>query len=265
IVTRDEFTGKHRLFLDGHIQFAEIDEYRYHEALVHPIMSIKGAQEKVLVLGGGDGMAAREILKYDRVNSIDLVDIDPEVTSLCGSYPAIRDLNQNSLANPKLTIHNVDAWQFVKNSPIIFDRIIIDLPDPHNEVLNKLYSVEFYKLLKNHMSPNGYLVTQSTSPLITKNTFWSIASTLEAAGMKTFSYQVTVPSFSGTWGFNIGSTFGAPPDSYQVAGNKTKFLTSAFMDRASVFAKDELPDNAVINSIFEPKLYMAYNKDVSNW
>lgn len=210
-------------------------------------------------------MAAREILKYERVESIDLVDIDPEMTRLCTSYAPIRKLNQNSLRHSKVRIHNLDAWQFVKNSGRFFDRIIIDLPDPHNEALNKLYSVEFYRLLKKHMSPNGYLVTQSTSPLITKETFWSIAATLEAAGLRTAGYQVTVPSFSGSWGFNIGSASGEIPSSYMVDEKKTKFMSTELMARATIFAKDELSASPIVNSIFEPGLYLAYNKDVAKW
>ena len=143
ILTRNEFDGEHRLYVDGHLQFAEKDEYRYHEALVHPVMSMEGMREQILILGGGDGLAAREVLKYDEVKSIDLVDIDPEITNLCRDFPAIRKLNQGALSNHKLQIHNVDAFQFLRGSKQLFDRIIIDLPDPHNEALSKLYSEEF--------------------------------------------------------------------------------------------------------------------------
>ncbi len=265
IVTRDQSTGFHRLFIDGHIQFAEVDEYRYHEALVHPVLSSSPVKKKVLILGGGDGMAAREVLKYSEVELINLVDIDKEMTRFCGTFPAIRRINEDSLTNPKVRVQNVDAWQFVRDSRLLYDIIIVDLPDPHNESLNKLYSLEFYTLLKARLIPEGMLVTQSTSPLVTTNVFWSIGSTLQAAGMQTFSYQISLPSFSGNWGFTIAREGVRPPLQFTIPEEKTRFLTSEVMARAGVFGKDELASNTIINSIFKPQLYLTYNKDVSLW
>ncbi len=265
IVTRDQATGFHRLFIDGHIQFAEADEYRYHEALVHPVLSTNSQKKQVLILGGGDGMAAREVLKYSEVSHIDLVDIDKEMTRFCGTFPAIVRINGGSLTNKKVKVHNMDAWQFVRDLQNRYNFIIVDLPDPHNESLNKLYSLEFYTLLKSKLLPEGLLVTQSTSPLVTTNTFWSIGSTMRAAGLHTFNYQISLPSFSGNWGFTIGREGGKPPELFTIPAEKTRFLTSEVMGKAGVFGKDELPSQTIVNSIFKPQLYLTYNKDVSLW
>lgn len=265
IVTRDQTTGFHRLFIDGHIQFAEADEYRYHEALVHPIVSVSPIRKTLLILGGGDGMAAREALKYEGVEKIDLVDLDPEMTRFCATFAPIKEINGGALSDSRVTVHNKDAWQFVKESKNLYDIIIIDLPDPHSESLNKLYSREFYTLLAERMKKDSLVVTQSTSPLVTTNTFWSISETLQAAGMKTFSYQVSLPSFSGGWGFTLAQKAAHPPEIFDIPSEKTRFLTSDVMKVAGVFGKDELPTKTIVNSIFKPQLYLTYNKDVSLW
>lgn len=261
ILTQEESTGQHRLYLDGHIQFCERDEYRYHEALVHPIMSIPGVRRQVLILGGGDGLGAREVLKYDDVETIDIVDIDPAMTDLCRTFPALRRLNGDSLRNPKVAIHNTDAFDFVRKTSRKFDRVIVDFPDPHNEALGKLYSVEFFKLLRRCMSDDATFVTQSSSPFVTPEVFWSIAKTIGAAGMDPYSYQVQVPSFGG-WGFTLASSHGVTPTEFKLTVD-TRFLTNEVMAQAGVFGKDERFEDGVVNSIFAPRLYTLYLKGVN--
>ncbi len=258
VITRNEVNGKIRLFIDGHLQFAEMDEYRYHEALVHPIMSAIGPRAHILVLGGGDGLAVREILKYSDVSQIDLVDIDPAMTTLGQTFAPLKRLNRGSLDNKKVRIHNLDAFIFVRNAPADFyDRIIIDLPDPHNEALTKLYSVEFYKMLRYCLSPNGYVVTQSSSPFFTREVFWSIAATLQAAGMETYSYQILMVSF-GVWGFTLAAADGPAPDTFQIIDN-TRFLDDQLMVQAGTFGKDTGPlETPTVNSLFEPKMHHLY-------
>src|SRR6266851_4544088 len=154
-----------RLFLSSHLQFSSRDEYRYHEALVHPgLAAIPGAR-RVLVLGGGDGLAVREILKYPVVESITLVDLDPEMTRLFSTNPMLTKLNGNSLAASKLRIINADAFPWVDSNADNFDFIVIDFPDPTNYSLGKLYTTAFYRAVSRHLSAQGLLVVQSTSPM----------------------------------------------------------------------------------------------------
>lgn len=262
ILTRNEFDGQHRLYVDGHLQFAEKDEYRYHEALVHPVMSMDGKREEVLILGGGDGLATREVLKYSEVKSIDLVDIDPEITRLCRDFPAIRKLNQGALANPKVQVHNVDAFHFLRNSKRFFDRIIIDLPDPHNEALSKLYSEEFYTLVRHRLASDGFFVTQSTSPWVTRKSFWTIGNTIDTVELPRQSYHVLVPNF-GDWGFHLaGPARKTDSDQNQPPAPQitvaTRFLTDEIFQKATLFAPDSSQVETGINSIFEPNLYLLY-------
>jgi len=193
-----------RLFLNGNLQFHSRDEYRYHEALVHPVMLAHGAPKRVLVLGGGDGMAVREALKYPGVERITLVELDPLMTQLFAGEPMLAQLNDNALASPKLDIVNEDAWTWLDRHDDVFDVIVIDFPDPSNHAVGKLYTTSFYALVERHLAASGYAVVQSTSPLIARRSFWTVAATLEAVGLSTAPYHAHVPSF-GEWGFVIAS------------------------------------------------------------
>lgn len=256
VVTRHDVTGKIRLFLDGHLQFAEQDEHRYHEALVHPVMSVPGPRGDVLILGGGDGLAVRELLKYPEIKKIDLVDIDPAMTDLSRSFAPIVRLNEGALEHPKVTIYNEDAFAFVRTHLGAYDRVIVDLPDPHNEALSKLYSVEFYRLLRRTMRSDGWFVTQSTSPFFTRDVFWSIAETVRAAGMEPLSYHITVPSF-GEWGFTLGGGEGKVAADFKVAV-PTTFIDDRVLAAAQVFPADTRPREVAVNSVFEPRMYQLY-------
>lgn len=196
--------GEVRLFLNGNLQFASRDEYRYHEALVHPVMSALVAPRRVAVMGGGDGMALREILKYPSVESVTLVELDRNMTQLFSREPLLRALNHDSLLSPKVHVVNEDAFKWLETHTDTFDAIIVDFPDPTNYSLGKLYTTAFYSLLDQHLAASGYAVIQTTSPLIARKTFWTVAQTLEAVNLHVAPYHANVPSF-GEWGFIIAS------------------------------------------------------------
>jgi len=211
VVTKGK-TG-YALFLNGNLQFNSFDEYRYHEALVHPAFAAAGASPKrILVLGGGDGLAVREILKYPTVESVTLVDLDPLMTGLSRNLPVLAELNKHSLADKRVSIVNADAFVWLDDNYIEpFDIAIVDFPDPNNFALGKLYTTRFYNLLKTKLKPESAIVVQTTSPLIARNSFWCIIKTMEAAGFAVKPYQTTVPSF-GVWGFALAKLepFDAP-------------------------------------------------------
>ncbi|MDN8612165.1 polyamine aminopropyltransferase [Variovorax ginsengisoli] len=202
VVTRG--AAGHRLFLNGNLQFAERDEYRYHEALVHPVMAAHGAPRKVAVLGGGDGMAVREILKYPSVESVTLVELDPNMTRLFCDHETLAALNGHSLASPKLKIVNTDAFQWLQQPGEVFDVIVVDFPDPTNFAIGKLYTSSFYALLDQRLAASGYAVVQTTSPLVARKSFWTVATTIESVGLTATPYHVHVPSF-GEWGYIVAS------------------------------------------------------------
>ena len=192
-----------QLFINGNLQFSTLDEYRYHETLVHIPALLTGHLENVLILGGGDGLAVRELLKYDEIESIDVVDLDKAITNLAKHNRIFREVNQNSLASPKVNIYNVDAFKFVEESQKQYSLIIIDLPDPHEASLGKLYSVEFYRLAKKILAQDGVLITQSTSPYFAPKPFWCIQKTMQEAFPSALPINVYVPAF-GMWGFSMG-------------------------------------------------------------
>ncbi|WP_280153121.1 polyamine aminopropyltransferase [Piscinibacter sp. XHJ-5] len=193
-----------RLFLNGNLQFHSRDEYRYHEALVHPAMAAHGAVRRVLVLGGGDGMAVREVLKHPLVEQVTLVELDPHITRLFAEQPLLRKLNGDALRSGKLTIVNADAFTWLERSTALFDVVIVDFPDPTNFSIGKLYTTSFYQLVDEHLNAGGYAVVQTTSPLIARKSFWTVAATIEATGLTATPYHAHVPSF-GEWGFIVAS------------------------------------------------------------
>ncbi len=201
VVTKGK-TG-YALFLNGNLQFNSFDEYRYHEALVHPAFAaFPGDAKRILVLGGGDGLAVREILKYQSVEHVTLVDLDPEMTKVSYSVPALGILNKNAFDDPRVHVTNADAFVWMDTQIEPFDIAVVDFPDPNNFALGKLYTTRFYNLLKSKLKPDSSVVIQTTSPLIARQSFWCIITTLEAAGFIVKPYQTTVPSF-GVWGFAL--------------------------------------------------------------
>ena len=231
VVTKGK-TG-YALFLNGNLQFNSFDEYRYHEALVHPAFAAYGGEPKrILVLGGGDGLGLREVLKYKSVETVQLVDLDPMMTGLSKALPALAEMNHYSFDDPRVSVANADAFVWLDNPAVEpFDIAIVDFPDPNNFALGKLYTTRFYNLLKQKLTPDAAVVIQCTSPLIARNSYWSIIKTLEAAGFTVRPYQTTVPSF-GVWGYALAKQqpFEIPQQPQNV---ELKFLnTSSF---ASMF------------------------------
>ncbi|MES2902314.1 MAG: polyamine aminopropyltransferase [Pseudomonadota bacterium] len=206
-----------RLYINGNLQFSSRDEYRYHEALVHPALESLPWAKRVLVLGGGDGLAAREILRYPNIDHVTVVDLDPAMTGAFTSRAELAKLNAGAFSDKRVRVVNADAALWLQNSTEMFDAVIIDFPDPSSFALGKLYSVPFYGTVARHVAANGLVVVQSTSPFFAPNAFWTIDATLREVGMKTWPFHAYVPSF-GEWGFIMASpqaTF-TPPASYRL-------------------------------------------------
>ena len=238
IVLTESRSGDVSCFINGHLQFNSFDEYIYHEQLVHPAFAIAPSHRNVLILGGGDGLALREVLKYPGVQSVTVCDIDPQMTTLAKDNEILQRLNNNSLSKSRVTvlknnalqsagkttllvenqkqqrrrefapaaevnIINVDAAKFVEQISGLYDIIIIDFPDPNNVDLSKLYSNVFYHHVYSKLAADGILVQQSTSPVHAKEVFLLIGRTMHDAGLNVLPFHDNVPSF-GEWGWWIG-------------------------------------------------------------
>jgi spermidine synthase len=254
VVTRSTaFTGEPdiRLFLNGDLQFSSVDEYRYHEALVHPALS--GRRGNVLILGGGDGLALREVLRYDDVRHVTLVELDPAMTRLARGFGPLRELNHRALDDPRAEVVNADAFTWLRDARQRYDAVIIDFPDPDTAALAKLYSVEFYHLLGGVLTPRSKVMVQSGSPFFAPKTYWSIAATIEAAGFATTEFQVDVPSF-GNWGFVLASPTGGSPPPLRLARDapKLRFLDDAVLRAATVFPVDRRREDVRPSTLMEP-------------
>lgn len=254
-----------RMFINGNVQFSSSDEYRYHECLVHIPMSLMKSRDNILILGGGDGLAAREILKYNDVKKITLVDLDSEVIKLCSTNNDIVKLNNNSLKSSKLNIINTDAYKYLETTKDKYNLIIVDLPDPNDDSLNKLYTDIFYRLCGNALDNNGFMVVQSTSPYYAKKAFWCVNKTLEYEGFYVKPYHVQVPAF-GDWGFQLASKHDFNTDDIKIKVD-TKFLNKDNISALFAFAKDETADKdkLAVNTLSKPKLIQYYMEAEKNW
>ncbi len=262
VVTRGKLG--HSLFLNGNLQFNSFDEYRYHEALVHPAFAaFDGIPKRILVLGGGDGLAVREILKYPSVESVTLVDLDPFMTGLSNELPVLAELNRNAFNDERVSVVNTDAFVWLDNNQLEpFDIAIVDFPDPNNFALGKLYTTRFYKLLQAKLQPGASVVIQCTSPLYARNSYWSIIKTLEASGFSVKPYQTTVPSF-GVWGYALAKMQPFETPSVPSPGIELKFLNETSFASLFIFPSDmNLPTTEIeINRLDNQALVRYYETE----
>ncbi len=250
-----------RLFLNGNLQFHSRDEYRYHETLVHPVMAAYAAHaapRRVLVLGGGDGMAVREVLKYPGVEQVTLVELDPQMTRLFTDDARLSALNGAALASPKLRIVNTDAYGWLENCTDSFDIVIIDFPDPTNFALGKLYTTSFYERVDQVLAAGGWMVVQTTSPLVARKSYWTVVATLEAVGLSTTPLHVHVPSF-GEWGFVIAGRRPWLPPTTLPAG--LRFLTLEGLPALRQFPPDMARVPAQANRLSNQALVSTFEEE----
>jgi spermidine synthase len=253
-----------QLFLNGNLQFASADEYRYHEALVHPVIAALDAPpRRVLVLGGGDGLALREILRYPSVEAVTLVDLDPAMTSLAKRFPALGELNHHSFADPRVSVINDDAMVWLDDHPGSWDAIIVDFPDPNTFALGKLFTRLFYRRLLARLAPGGAVSVQATSPLFARRSYWCIIETMRAAGFAVAPYQVTVPSF-GVWGYGLGKRQPFTPPTH------TPRVPLRYLNDQAMVAMFDMPADMTavpveINQLDNQALVRYYEKEWRRW
>ncbi|MDA8584959.1 polyamine aminopropyltransferase [Rhodobacteraceae bacterium] len=268
VVTR--WKDRYRLFLNGSIQFDTLDEHRYHEALIHPAMARLSRHKDVLILGGGDGMAVREVLRWPDVEQVTLVDLDPRVVELFRDNGELAALNGGALSDPRVKVHAEDAWTFVRDDQGSYDLIVLDLPDPQDFAVSKLYSREFYAPLVERVATNGAIVSQAGSPLFARNAFWSVVRTMAETrnpyavegALNVTPYHAYVPSF-GDWGFVLASPKVLPnPDTLPPG---LKFFTPEIWPVMTTFAKDMRPTDAEANTILSHPLVRYYETGWAEW
>jgi spermidine synthase len=254
------------LFIDGNEQLSTVDEIMYHEPLVHPLMMLCPNPRDVLILGGGDGCAAREVLKYTEVHNITLVDLDPEMTRLATEHPVLSEINQRAMEHEKVKIINEDGYTFLEKGGVFYDIIIIDLPDPKSIELGRLYSYEFYKLCYRALKKHGLIITQAGSPYFASRAFKSIDKTMEAAGFATIPLHNQVVTL-GEWGWVAGSKslskdqFKQALQSLDFEGIDTRWINHEAMTLITSFGKDftaASTDSAEVNTIHNPVLFKYY-------
>lgn len=255
--------GRIQFYINGAIQFDSMDEYRYHELLVHPVMHTAKSHEKVLIIGGGDGLALREVLKYDDVGAVTLVDLDSAVTKLFKQNEILSAINHHSYDSDKVTVVNQDAWKFLEQNHELYDVIIIDLPDPNNISLSRLYSQTFYRLVSSHLSRTGAMVTQSTSPMFSRKAYWCIAETISDTGLYTLPYHTYIPSF-GEWGFVLASHIKIDTKPIEPSLS-LKYLTNEVFEKSKFFPPDMDKTDVDSNRLSTHRLIYYYQDGWDKW
>ena len=192
------------LMLDGCWMTSDKEEKYYHECLVHPALSSLKSFSNVLIIGGGDGGTARECLKYQKLKTIDLVEIDKEVISLSKKY--LTEIGKNSWNDKRLNINICDGFEWVNNAQDNFyDAIFIDSSDP-TEFSKQLFGKNFYKECKRIMKKQGILATQSESPESFKEIHLNIINSLKDIFKRTETMYSFVPFYpSGIWSWTFAS------------------------------------------------------------
>jgi spermidine synthase len=204
------------MFLDDHLQFSTGDfDDVYHNLLATYPCVLHGEPQRALILGGGDGLALRNMLKFPTMKEVTLVDIDRDVVDLSSHHPVMRGLNQDSLVNPRSNVVIDDATQFIKRVPDgYFDIAVCDFPDPLVPGLQKLYSYDLYRDIRRTLKPNRAVL----------GTHLAVGETVEKGVMASFNRLFPkvvrrariVPSLNGLMDFAYG-TAGC------VAGKKSLF------------------------------------------
>jgi len=251
------------LWLNGALQFSSADEYRYHEALVHPAMALSAEPRRVLVLGGGDGLALREVLKHRGVERVVLVDIDPAMTGLADEIERLAVLTGHALADPRVTIVNDDAMRWLDGAPGLFDVAIVDFPDPASFAVGKLYTTRFYERLQRVLAPDGVVVVQATSPFHARRSYWCVVRTLEASGLATLPYRAFVPSFRGDWGFVLASRRQLGIPATILPGLRSLDVPS--MKAMFVLPPDLGPVDVEVNRLDNQVLVRTYEEEAKSW
>lgn len=258
-ITFTRRNGDMRLYLNGNLQFSSRDEYRYHEALVWPALARAESPANVLILGGGDGLALREVLREPGVKKVTLVDLDPEITRLFASVPMLRVMNRSAFDDPRVHTINADAYTWVRDSRERFDVVLVDFPDPTNYSIGKLYSLGFYRYLKRVVAPGGVVAVQSTAPTIAPRAFAMIGETMAAAGFETRPYHVYVPSF-GDWGFTLASAE-SQTGLKRPLPEGLRFLTPEAERTMYSFAPDMLASAGEVNRLDNQALVRTFTEE----
>lgn len=258
VVTSARYNGRtdRRLYLDGTLQYSSLDEYRYTESLVQPAVANRPGE--VLVLGGGDGLAARDLLKVPGIRKVVQVELDPAVLELARTR--LYDDNGGSLDDPRVDVVVDDAFTWLRRGgdgmvPAGgFGAVLVDLPDPRSAALSRLYSQEFYGLIRQVVSEDGLMVVQSGSPYSTPHQFWRTESTVRSAGWSTTPYHVHVPTF-GDWGFVLAGPGEDPPQlRLRPDVDGLRYLDAGVLAAASEFGRDVSPMDLEPSTLDQPRI-----------
>jgi spermidine synthase len=230
------------LFLNGDYQLASSYEEYYHEFFAHvPIITNGVTPRRVLVMGAGDGLLIRELVKYPDIESIVHVDLDRKLVELAQTHPVLMAINEGALDDPRVRTYFDDAYRYIRNTTESFDAIYLDFPSPKDYNLSKLYSREFFHFVRQHLAPDGFVVLDTPGLKFSANKREIYTSTIKMAG-----FNLVQPYISKIEAFNdeamrilLRSGYGIAK-SRRLLADHAKFLRYGF-----VIARDDWPDKPI--------------------
>ena len=246
-------------------QFSSIDHWLYFEPMAHPLAHLATKKEKILIIGGENGMITKELLAYPQVESIVHLPLDTILYKIARENPHFTRLNENALQNKKVVPVTVPAFHFLHEHPGAFDLIFIDVPDPVDLELNQYYSHEFYALCHTALTVDGAMITQAGSPYYASKAFYCIQRTMERPGFSTVALHNQVLTL-GEWGWIIGSkketgeSLKASLQAIDFSSPPTKWLNKEAMKMMLSFGKQLVEVDTSINSLKDPVVHRYYTK-----
>jgi len=261
--------GNQWFYFNGINQFSTLDEWMYYEPMVHPVMQLSKGVENILVIGGENGLIARELGKYNEVYRIDILPIDTAFYGLGKRDPVFKAINQEALSDEKIIRIEGSAFRYLNNLKDQYDVIFIDVPDPIDLELNQYYTQEFYQLCHQALKSEGIMIAQSGSPYYATKAFYAISKTIESVGFNILPLHNQVMTL-GEWGWVIGSkTLSAVQlkercSQLEFDNIETRWINNEAMRMMMSFGKPYMiTDSIEINSLKNPVIHQYYS--VGTW
>jgi spermidine synthase len=235
------------LVLDGYIQSTELDEYIYHESLVHPALTTHPEPKNILIIGGSEGATLREVLKHNTVKDVVMVDIDGELINYTKKYLGV--MHRGSFNDDRLTLIIEDGYKYIENEKRKYDIIILDLTDPYSsDIAKKLYSREFYTKIKNILKRDGIIVTQAGNSFYYPREYKYVKKNIMETFQYTYEYWTWIPSFGYPCNYIIAS------DKIDPTNINEEIIDRILNDRG---VKNKLYDGEYHTGLFKNKIIIG--------
>ena len=250
--------GAFQLYVSGALRLSTIDAHRRREALVHPAMAVASRRASVLVVGGGDGGALREILRYPDVERVTLIEPDDALLHAARHQPIVVRENGGAFADPRVLAVRADPFSWLRDRGERFEVIVVDAPEPDGPGRSKLYTTYFYRLVRAHLAEGGVGTVAGPSVLALRRGWASILLSLEAAGLHPIPYHANLPTMGVMGHALIGDRLGVAPRHVAVP---CTWLDDATLEEAFLVAVDEVATRDAVENLLWRQVLLRYRDE----